>query len=302
MPRLPTPGSDSGTWGDILNDFLSVEHDSASGKLKTGGGSTLAGYQPVSAKGQPGGYAALDSNGQVPSAAIPAQGSTPDATSSTKGVVRLTGHLGGTADSPTVPGLADKESTANKGQANGYAPLDGTGKVPTANLPSATAVSDATTSSKGIVQLAGDLAGTAAAPTVGSGVITNAKIATNAAIARTKLDTSTQNSLTAADNAVATSQLGVNSGVATLDSGGKVTSSQSRVISVAGKTGTVTLTSADVGALASTLQTSIKGVAVHNGTAYPSRPSGFGSVEWIGPTDPGVAAQNGDTWVNTAET
>lgn len=28
MARLPTPGSDNGTWGDILNDFLSVEHNS----------------------------------------------------------------------------------------------------------------------------------------------------------------------------------------------------------------------------------------------------------------------------------
>jgi len=43
-----------------------------------------------------------------------------------------------------------------------------------------------------------------------------------------------------------------------------------------------------------------KGVAVHNGTSYPSRPTGFGSVEWIGPTDPGGSAQNGDTWVPTA--
>jgi hypothetical protein len=24
MSRLPTPGSDSGTWGTVLNDFLSV--------------------------------------------------------------------------------------------------------------------------------------------------------------------------------------------------------------------------------------------------------------------------------------
>jgi hypothetical protein len=28
MSRLPTPGSDDGTWGDVLNDFLSVEHNS----------------------------------------------------------------------------------------------------------------------------------------------------------------------------------------------------------------------------------------------------------------------------------
>jgi lysophospholipase L1-like esterase len=27
MPRLPKPGSDDGTWGDILNDFLRVEHN-----------------------------------------------------------------------------------------------------------------------------------------------------------------------------------------------------------------------------------------------------------------------------------
>jgi hypothetical protein len=26
--RLPTPGGDQGTWGDILNDFLGVEHNS----------------------------------------------------------------------------------------------------------------------------------------------------------------------------------------------------------------------------------------------------------------------------------
>jgi hypothetical protein len=27
MARLPTPGSDDGTWGDVLNEFLSVEHN-----------------------------------------------------------------------------------------------------------------------------------------------------------------------------------------------------------------------------------------------------------------------------------
>jgi parallel beta-helix repeat protein len=33
MARLPIPGSDNGTWGDILNDFLDVEHN-ADGSLK----------------------------------------------------------------------------------------------------------------------------------------------------------------------------------------------------------------------------------------------------------------------------
>lgn len=34
MARLPLPGSDNGTWGDILNDFLSVSHET-DGTLKT---------------------------------------------------------------------------------------------------------------------------------------------------------------------------------------------------------------------------------------------------------------------------
>lgn len=33
MPRLPAVGSDDGSWGNILNDFLSVEHN-ANGSLK----------------------------------------------------------------------------------------------------------------------------------------------------------------------------------------------------------------------------------------------------------------------------
>ncbi len=28
MPRLPIPGQDSGKWGDILNEYLAVSHDS----------------------------------------------------------------------------------------------------------------------------------------------------------------------------------------------------------------------------------------------------------------------------------
>lgn len=44
MVRLPIPNSDDGVWGDILNEFLEVEHNS-DGTLKSGG--TLAGYQPL---------------------------------------------------------------------------------------------------------------------------------------------------------------------------------------------------------------------------------------------------------------
>ena len=49
-------------------------------------------------------------------------------------------------------------------------------------------VSDATTISKGIIQLAGDLAGTAASPQIAAGAIVNADVNVGAAIARSKLD------------------------------------------------------------------------------------------------------------------
>lgn len=40
MSRLPVPGSDSGNWGDILNDFLAVEH-TTNGTLKARSDGTL---------------------------------------------------------------------------------------------------------------------------------------------------------------------------------------------------------------------------------------------------------------------
>ena len=60
MPRLPVPGSDDGTWGDLLNEFLAVEHNS-DGTIKikanveavvfhdgtSGGGTRPTGYKRV---------------------------------------------------------------------------------------------------------------------------------------------------------------------------------------------------------------------------------------------------------------
>lgn len=41
MSRLPSPGHDDGTWGDVLNDFLSVELN-PDGTLKRGAELTAA--------------------------------------------------------------------------------------------------------------------------------------------------------------------------------------------------------------------------------------------------------------------
>lgn len=81
MARLPQPGSDQGTWGDILNDFLAVSHNT-DGSLKTSALSSkadashthaqsditnlttdLAAKEAIANKGANNGYMGLDSSG-----------------------------------------------------------------------------------------------------------------------------------------------------------------------------------------------------------------------------------------------
>lgn len=88
-------------------------------------------------------------------------GDVPDADAITKGIVQLAGDLSGTAASPTVPGLTGKTPTSRT--ISTTAPLTGGGDL-SANRT--LAVSGATTGAVGVVQLAGDLGGTATAPTV----------------------------------------------------------------------------------------------------------------------------------------
>jgi hypothetical protein len=128
-----------------------------------------------------------------------------DADTTTKGKIKLAGDLSGTADAPTVPGLtgkvdkvtdssliedssiarladtrglntgdqdlSGKENTANKstdvelGTSDVLFPTQKAVKAYVDNTVSSGAV-DATATIKGIIQLAGDLAGTAAVPTV----------------------------------------------------------------------------------------------------------------------------------------
>lgn len=52
MARLPQPGSDSGVWGTILNDFLNVEHNS-DGSLKLRSDGTLNAYYQKPGSGIP---------------------------------------------------------------------------------------------------------------------------------------------------------------------------------------------------------------------------------------------------------
>lgn len=302
MARLPIPGSDTGQWGDILNTFLDVAHNldgtldptAVSGAIAPGSITAAQlqdSYVKTSDKGQPSGVASLDATGKVPSAQLPAASAVTDATTTAKGIVQLAGDLGGTAASPTVPGLASKaaasttitagtgltgggdlsanrtlsvvygatagtavegndgrvtgaEQLANKGVANGYAGLDSTGKVPSSQLPAAAVTPNATTTSTGVVQLAGDLGGTATAPTVpglaskaatsttitaGTGLTGGGDLSTNRTLAvsfGTAAGTVVQGNDSRITGAEQVANKGVASGYASLDASGKVPSTQ----------------------------------------------------------------------------
>ena len=131
MARLPISGQDSGTWGDILNDFLLQSHDS-DGTIK-------------------------------PTAVSAAIG---DANATTKGVVQLAGDLAGTGSTAAAPAISDNAITTSKLAAG------------------------AVTSAK-----------------IADGTITNADINTSAAIDQSKLNLAITDSQVAAGAAIAKSKL-----------------------------------------------------------------------------------------------
>lgn len=117
MARLPVPGSDDGDWGSILNDYLLQSHSNG-GSIKANAVDSNAIQDntiTVSKLSVSGG-----SDGQVLSKSAAAGGGlqwvspsgVPDATASVKGILQLAGDLGGTAASPTVPGLTSKANTS----------------------------------------------------------------------------------------------------------------------------------------------------------------------------------------------
>jgi hypothetical protein len=195
MARLPQPGGDSGTWGNILNDYLS-QALKGDGTIKDSAvtASTLGPNSVTSTAIAPNSVtnAALATHavnatsiadgsitntqladGTIQEAKLAAAVQTKidnptiaDATTTTKGKLQLAGDLAGTAAAPTVAkiqGKAINASTPADTQVLSYS------SASSAWIPatvSSTTVSDATTGAKGIVQLAGDLAGTASSPTV----------------------------------------------------------------------------------------------------------------------------------------
>lgn len=105
MTRLPTPGADDGQWGDILNDFLSVEHN-ADGSLKKA--ADIAAAQSTA-----------DSKYTKPASGIPKTDLATDVQTSL------------TAADNAIP-------SSQKGAANGVASLGSNSRVPIAQLASGT--------------------------------------------------------------------------------------------------------------------------------------------------------------------
>ena len=129
MARLPTPGADENSWGNILNDYLAQAHNT---------------------------------DGSLKPAAV--QSAVPDASASQAGMVQLDGDLGGTSSSPLVVGIQGRPVSTGAPANDDVLVFNATSDQ--WEPQTATGASSATTLSEGVVQLAGDLGGTSALPTV----------------------------------------------------------------------------------------------------------------------------------------
>lgn len=126
MSRLPIPGNDDGTWGAILNDFLNVSHAN-DGTIKPAAIASAGAATDTNTVHNTGneaidGIKTFSASPVVPTPTLSnqaanktyvdsiASAAAPDATTGAKGIVQLAGDLGGTAASPTVPGLAAKQN------------------------------------------------------------------------------------------------------------------------------------------------------------------------------------------------
>lgn len=118
MSRLPTPGSDSGSWGDILNDFLKVSHNT-DGTIKDSAVSDAGAATNTSVVHNSGdetvdGIKSFSSSPVVPTPTTGSQAANktyvdsavssavPDATDTVKGKLQLAGDLSGTAAAPVI--------------------------------------------------------------------------------------------------------------------------------------------------------------------------------------------------------
>jgi hypothetical protein len=167
--RLPIPGQDNGTWGDILNDFLEVSLNTDGTLIPSA--LTTAGAELISHKGVASGYASLNTSALVPTTQL----GTGTASSAT--------YLRGDNTWATVPGGATNATTAAPGliQLSGDFSNTSTATVPivsTSNsIPIVTTTGTQTLTNKSIAgsQITSAVANATNAVTAGT-VTTNANL------------------------------------------------------------------------------------------------------------------------------
>jgi hypothetical protein len=147
MTQLPVPGGDSGTWGNILNDFLSVSHNN-DGSLQSSAITSAGGY--------------VKPSGGIPETDLASSAQT--SLSLANSSIQLGGDIGGTAVAPTIAKLQGTTVNAATPATNQVLSYVGGEWVPA--TASSSTVNDATSSAPGIIQLTGDLGNSATNPQV----------------------------------------------------------------------------------------------------------------------------------------
>lgn len=281
MARLPQPGGDEGNWGQILNEYLQVEHrvdgslrraSEIAQAISDAGGAKKDAADAVNLARQSDAKAGAAQTTADAKYAKPSSG-IPETDLSSDVQTKLNASR-----TSTVTKLDDLSDVTAVSPVNGQVlSFNGTAWTPATPSTSGT-ISDATATQKGVIQLTGDLGGTAASPTVPglaqrpldsqvvhrsgdetvSGIktfadspVVPAPVNANQAATKNYVDTQVANApaATIADGSVATAKLADDAvSEAKLAAAVRTKLNQSSAVtSVAGKTGVVTLAKSDVG-------------------------------------------------------
>lgn len=283
-PSTFTPATHTHAQSDITNLVTDLAGKAASSHTHPQSDITnlvtdLAAKIPTTEKGAAGGVATLDGSGKVPTSQLPSMGGTGDMLKSiydtdNDGVVDsaaaapwagITGkpstftpstHTHAQSDvTGLVTALSNKVETSLLGAASGVATLDGSGKVPSAQLPPMGGTGDMLqsvydTDNDGIVDAAESV------PWAG----VTGKPSTFTPATHTHAQSDVTNLVTDLAAKIPSSEKGANNGVATLDSGGKVPTSQLPSMGALETRATATLTTGSLtdGASSSTTITLAK--------------------------------------------